>query len=500
MTWLHTWTGLILGWLLFAVFVTGTLAFFQFEITRWMQPELTHPATPANAVSNAQAFLLKEAPDSPRWSIGVPGERDTVSTLFWRASDAGPRGFKRATLDGTGQEVSVRETRGGNFLYRFHFDLHYMPVIWARWLVSIAAMCMFIALISGIIIHKKIFKDFFTFKSGMGMRSWLDAHTLTSVLAVPFHLMITYTGLVTLMLMIYGWAMNTTFGDRGSYFEAVEARQAQPAASGIRAEPVNLQTLFDDAQQRLGGAEITFIGVDNPTDQNGTIEFMEVPTNGLISPYRRLVYSTATGELLSTRAVPSVAEQTRRTMINLHAGRFADWPLRWLYFISGITGSVMIATGLVLWSKKREKKAPHKGHQWVRVLNAATIMGLPFAVASFFIANRILPETLADRAQSEIDVFFAGWFIVLVMSLLTGEHRRWRYSAMLNAVTFLLLPLLSVVTVAKHIGTYQFPEDSILLVMDICLLVTGCLFLLQWKILNRKHHQAIETEVGHYAK
>src|SRR3546814_12240603 len=35
MAWLHTWTGLLLGWLLFAIFVTGTSAYFQEEITRW---------------------------------------------------------------------------------------------------------------------------------------------------------------------------------------------------------------------------------------------------------------------------------------------------------------------------------------------------------------------------------------------------------------------------------------------------------------------------------
>ena len=38
-SWLHTWTGLIVGWVLFFVFVTGTPGYFQTEITRWMQPE-----------------------------------------------------------------------------------------------------------------------------------------------------------------------------------------------------------------------------------------------------------------------------------------------------------------------------------------------------------------------------------------------------------------------------------------------------------------------------
>jgi len=40
MTWLHTWSGLIVGWLLFVIFVTGTSSYYRGEITLWMQPEV----------------------------------------------------------------------------------------------------------------------------------------------------------------------------------------------------------------------------------------------------------------------------------------------------------------------------------------------------------------------------------------------------------------------------------------------------------------------------
>lgn len=50
MAWLHTWTGLIFGWLLFAIFLTGTLSYFKEEITHWMQPEVrSHALDPASA-------------------------------------------------------------------------------------------------------------------------------------------------------------------------------------------------------------------------------------------------------------------------------------------------------------------------------------------------------------------------------------------------------------------------------------------------------------------
>ncbi|EPM93235.1 membrane protein, partial [Pseudomonas syringae pv. actinidiae ICMP 19070] len=49
MAWLHTWVGLLFGWLLFAIFLTGTLSYFKDEITQWMQPEIPLRALDAGA-------------------------------------------------------------------------------------------------------------------------------------------------------------------------------------------------------------------------------------------------------------------------------------------------------------------------------------------------------------------------------------------------------------------------------------------------------------------
>lgn len=489
MRWLHTWSGLFFGWLLFAVFLTGTLAFFQFEITRWMQPELSQPAHSSTAVAQAQKYLTKHAPHSPRWSISVPTSRESITTLFWRPTDTSGRRFQRATLDGTGNEVTVRDTRGGNFLYRFHFDLHYMPVFWARWLVGIAAMFMLVAIVTGVVIHKKIFKDFFTFKLGSSMRSWLDAHTLSSVLALPFHFMITYTGLVTLMLMYFVWAINLSHGDRNQFFNSVNAGVSPPQAAGISAPIVDLQAIFDDARQRVNGAEFSFISVINPGDKNGVIELTEAPTRSLISSYQKLVYSTATGELLSNAPVTSVAEQTRRTMINLHAGRFSDWPLRWLYFISGLVGTVMVATGLVLWFKKRAKQHQHAGHKLVQALNFGAIMGLPFGITCYFMANRLLGTNLENRAEVEIHLFFCGWALMFIFGLCRQASMQWRDGAFITATSFGLLPLVSLITVNKHIGTYTLPADTSMLSIDIALIVSSLFFYLISGKLHQKHKQ-----------
>ena len=191
MAWLHTWSGLLLGWLLLAMFVTGTSAYFREEISLWMAPELHHSQPSPDTPALAWAALNVKAPDAKSWDIQLPEARSPVVQLRWQpdtpqAEDGGRRRGEQAVMDaGTGELLTPRASRGGDFLYRFHFELYGVPRIWARWLICVATMFMLVAIVSGVITHKKIFKDFFTFRPGKGQRSWLDSHNATAVLALP---------------------------------------------------------------------------------------------------------------------------------------------------------------------------------------------------------------------------------------------------------------------------------------------------------------------------
>ena len=78
MAWLHTWVGLLLGWLLVAIFITGTSAYFRQEITLWMEPE-THDSTlTPNTLDMAVAVLNDKASDARSWDISLPSARHTV--------------------------------------------------------------------------------------------------------------------------------------------------------------------------------------------------------------------------------------------------------------------------------------------------------------------------------------------------------------------------------------------------------------------------------------
>lgn len=475
MAWLHTWSGLLVGWVLFMVFAAGTASYFKDEITFWMKPEL-HAVSPtaapqAKATETAVAFLQQHSPDAPRWFITLPTEREpSTSVLYLKPpppAGAAPverrRRFDVALLDpATGQAVTApRETRGGEFFYRLHFDLHYMPAIWARWIVGFCAMFMLVAIFSGIVTHRRIFKDFFTFRPKKGQRSWLDAHNVTAVLALPYHAMITYTGLVTLMFMYMPWAPQAAYKDHGGteafFAEAFPGGgRTQFKASGTRAPLAPIAPMVAAASSHWNGAPVGRITVHFPNDANAVVSIARAGTQRLSYDQPSMQFNGVTGAQIGTFGdVPKAAAETRGVLYGLHIGRFADPLLRGLFFLSGLAGCLMVATGLLLWAVKERQKFAKTLKQGGRIgfglrlvdgLNLGAIAGLPMAMAAFFWANRLLPLDVADRGEAEIRWFFIVWGAGAVLGLLRPTLRMWQAQLALGALLFVLLPVLNAFT------------------------------------------------------
>ncbi|WP_420144711.1 PepSY-associated TM helix domain-containing protein [Sphingobium sp.] len=489
MAWLHTWTGLLLGWLLFAMFVTGTAAYFQEEISRWMKPEVTAATDRMAATQAAVGYLNRVQPDAESWFITPPSARSPTAETFWqprKAEGEQPRKRRKrsetsATLDGQGQPVTARDTRGGFFLYRFHFDLHYMPVLWARYLVGVAAMFMLIAIFSGIVTHKKIFADFFMLRFGKGQRSWLDAHNVTAVFALPFYLMITYTGLVTLAVQYMPWGIAASYKSADTFFEQVFPGEREAERSGAAAPLLPVAPMMAVASQRWNGAEVGYLRVAMPGDRNATVTLTRASSGAIGSRGESLVFSGATGKLLDESAPAGGAMQTQSVMIGVHAGRFAGWGLRWLYFLSGIGGTIMVGSGLILWTVKRRAKLPdparpHLGFRIVSRMNIAAIAGLPAGIAVYFLANRLLPFGMEERAEWEIHSLFIMWAATLVWAIARPEKRAWVESLSIAAGLFAVVPAINALTVPRNGITGLLTGDWLFVAFDIAMLMLAAGF------------------------
>ena len=451
MAWLHTWAGLIFGWLLFAIFLTGTLSYFKDEISHWTQPEIRpHALDPVASLALAQRYLQANAGHAESWMIRLPSAREAALSVSWREPGAGRRGGVSKQLDAhTGQPVEARDSRGGEFFYRFHFQLQ-MPHPWGRWLATFCAFIMLLGLVTGIITHKKIFKEFFTFRPGKSQRSWLDGHNAIGVLVLPFHLMISYSSLVIFMYMVMPASIMASYGgNTNGYFNDLFGREEVPKLANAAAPLVPLAALYAKVQAQVPGAGMGYIQVYNPGDRNARVSFTQASADSIA--YKRSanwMFDGASGELLSQGAPESAAMMTSFTFVGLHMGNYAGPWLRWLYFVFGIAGTAVIGTGLVMWLGKRQLKHAKSERmpgelRLVEVLNIASMSGLLLAVAAFFWANRLLPVALPERADWEVNSFFLAWLLALVHAVLRPGRKAWGEQLAFGAVAFALLPLLN---------------------------------------------------------
>ncbi|MGC1330467.1 PepSY-associated TM helix domain-containing protein [Pseudomonas sp.] len=485
MAWLHTWAGLVFGWLLFAIFLTGTLSYFKEEVSHWTHPEIAaYPLDDAASLANAQRYLQANASQASVWYISVPdARRPDISLMFPDASGS----LREVSLDArTGQAVTARDSMGGEFFYRFHFQLQ-LPYPWGRWLASLCALVMLVTLVSGVITHKKIFKEFFTFRPRKGQRSWLDGHNAVGVLVLPFHLLITYSSLVIFMTMLLPGNILAQYGSQTApVFQELMPTSNVPAAAGHAARLLPLEELYAQFHRAAPNSHLGLVEVDHPGDANASVVFARHGADRIVHQIGQgLVFDGVSGALRFDSQINSVPLMIAGGLYGLHMGHFADAGLRWLYFLAGVGATAMIGTGLVMWLGKRQLKHAKSDRQpvhlrLVAVLNVMSMAGLMLAVIGFFWANRLLPVALVGRSKMEVQVFFWIWGLSAVHAALRPARQAWLEQLGLATLLFAGLPLLNALT-TEHGLNHSLPAgDWAMAGVDLAALAWG--LLLAWAV------------------
>ncbi|WP_188590574.1 PepSY-associated TM helix domain-containing protein, partial [Achromobacter denitrificans] len=165
-----------------------------------------------------------------------------------------------------------------------HYELYYLPKIWGIRLVGACSMLMLLAIVTGIITHKKIFRDFFTFRPGKGQRSWLDAHNAVSVMALPFFLMITYSGLVFFMYEYMPLGAKAVFaGDAGedAYYAELWG-PPRPPREALALSALPLGPMVQRAEAAWGAGQVGAITVERPAGGSAEVTLARVQGGGIL--------------------------------------------------------------------------------------------------------------------------------------------------------------------------------------------------------------------------
>lgn len=482
MSWLHTWTGLISGWVVFAIFATGTATVFRHEIEAWTRPSLSAQVDPTAGLQRAYDHLRQTHPNMSFLGVAAPTAQERDMQTYWSNTDGT---FGQADLDpATGAPVTDAATSGGELFYRFHFELM-TPYPFGRLAACLAATFFVSAVISGVITHKRIFSDFFTFRPEKGgQRAWLDGHNVLGVLALPFHLFIALTGVITLLATFMPWPADAAYGPdvAAFYGETAPETKIAPEPAKRAAVMAPLAPMIAEAQSRMGG-HVTRMNIDNPGDAAARVTFYRDNSGRLSRPAQAMVFDGVTGRAVFTSPPPGPAQATNDLLYGLHMAEFSGPALRWLYFFGGLSGCGLIASGLVLWTVSRRRKLPdparpYFGFRLVEVLNVGVVMGVTLAIAGFFWASRLLPADLAERPTWEGRVFLAILAATILYSACRPQRRAWIETSAAAAVMFAAIPLMSALSGGRSLPRAFEEGDLAMIALDLTLLALGAGFAL----------------------
>ncbi len=478
MDWLHTWAGVVLGGLLFAIFWMGTLSVFDREIDRWMAP-MTRlaPARGDVAVDVLRpTYEAAAAAGATSWFAQLPTERAPVLQVTWRE---GTRQSLRVFDPASGTALPDPGTWGGTgFLYPFHYMLH---VRLGYWIVGVAGMAMLLLCVSGVVIHRKIFADFFTFRADRQPRRLvLDLHNVTGVLGLPFHLMITLSGVIVFYAVYFPGTTQFAYGDEVRAFGREAYGIYDRPKLGRPGELASLDAMAAEASRLWDGDIPRYLFVRHPGDAAAVVQVARPGEHHVAGSQDIAYFDAGTGALLHRRIAPRPVLSAQRFISGLHLIQFRHWTLRWVYFGLGLAGCALIATGYLFWLESRKKKDDRLGDRGVRLVTGLTVgsvSGILVGTLAFFVANRLLPlgTTLfgEDRAGLEMWVFYLAWLTAFVHAWLR-PGRAWLEQCWAIAALALAAVALNWITTGDHpVRSLAHRELWAVAGMDGLLLLTG---------------------------
>ncbi len=495
MAWVHTWFGLVLGFVLIVVFFFGSLSVFDREIDRWAIPEtrfepqpmpsfdhILRPAFDSMQPSDESVAGMRGRVDGPmpehfdtpiRWGAYTT-HRDPVLGLFAgyqvpNAQNPDELVWGTRTIDPRNGEVlpDDRLKIGSRFFYPLHYslNLHWMDL--GYWIVGLAALVMLVALVTGVIMHRKLFRELFTFRPGKSkQRSILDLHNLTGVVALPFHFMFAFTGLV-IFAGIYFPVTHTQLEPLHELHEVQDAEETglPHERAGEPAAMASVDAMVREAQRRWAqrdmAGDVGFLAVQYVDDANGYVSIYRAGTDRIALTGEGIHFKASTGEVLREDPPPSVVERVDEFLTGLHLQHFRHWMLRWLYVLGGLAGCVCLATGFLFFVEKRKRQHAKRGESGARVVGAlavTTVTGMLVATLGMLIANRLLPADLPARGQWEQYSFWGAWLLAMLHAFLrtapTAKARlapAWREQCLAVAVMAVAAVLLNWVTTGDHL-------------------------------------------------
>lgn len=365
----HSALGLFFAALLYIVCLTGTLVVFHQETGTWEQPGAPtgQPSDAAFGIAlNQMAEQAPVAQGDELHSVSLFANRQQpgrVTAHYY--TDGGDYGAHIVDV-GTGDLLEREHVPYAEFLENLHIYLR-LPSPWGIYLVGLIGVAMLSLVVSGVLSHPRIFRDAFQFRRGGSKRlQEADLHNRLSVWALPFHIVVSFTGaFLGLSFFVVGILAFVAYdGDQDAAIAAVLGPQAQEIHTPA---PIpDVPSLIADARERSGLEKVNYILLDHAGTEGQVLTLELAAPDDLATG--ELFYYDSTGAFLESPGATdgSLGAQTFAAMAPLHFGWFGGYWVKFAYLVFGAASTLVTATGVSIWmARRREQGRP--APKWERV-------------------------------------------------------------------------------------------------------------------------------------
>ncbi|MEM1051524.1 MAG: PepSY-associated TM helix domain-containing protein [Pseudomonadota bacterium] len=493
----HGWSGMILGLLLYLVVLTGAIAVLAHEIGSWSTGSAgSHDLDPnaATAVSQLASEVPEEWKDEVRLYTNMEG--NTIANFHTHQENPASGqiedyGGRFVISKDTGEVISRTEgyndvlypTERGSalegFITELHINLH-LPNPWGLYATGILGLVLMAAAISGLILHKHLFRDMFVSPRFSSMLlNKRDRHILAGTWSLPFAFILAFTGAFFSFIISIGFPIILLTGFGGDIERATEMLTPKsPLVEDASPAPIqSLDQIYADLEARTGSAP-TNANIVNLGRADSMIVLYAAASDGAVLGANH-AYSVADGSYLGEQPLIGSGENNAAgiafgLMGALHFGNFAGLLSKSVWVALGLAMCYVNITGMRMWTQRRLED-----RLWQRFDRVTTIFtyGVPLTMATSAMGFFATYNFAGDTMTGTVIGFFTGTVLAFALGLRRiDELTAIRSLTAVLVASMLVLPIMRIATGGPGWINAITSGSGMIVTMDLLLLITAGAF------------------------
>ncbi|WP_281718406.1 PepSY-associated TM helix domain-containing protein [Pandoraea apista] len=476
----HTWAGIVAGFALFIAMLGGALTVFHHEIERWEQPATRH-APLSLAQTEQLAERVREIYPAAREQMGVvlPNHSPTPFAYWQEPNGEWMQARLGLGTEGAAPSLVIGNARPGlsSTINALHYSLS-IPT-YGLYLMGVVSLFYGMALISGVIVHlPRVTRDIFALRPGRNLkRFWQDAHNAIGVLSLPFHIVFALTGALLCLSLPLMMAFNVVTFEGKLMSQIPQVTGAVPAKiAPVDGKPLDLQAVLARAEHAAPDMEATAVAWTRYGKPDAVAEVYGEASDSL-GVFAAVAVRLNDGEIVGQHS-PG-ARDTNHAVLSMiygaHFGNFAGDAMRWVYFVLGLMGAVLVYSGNLLWLESRRKRnaaIQPANLRWMAKATAGVFLGACLGIAVAFVGAIVAPGTTA------LSIFVATLAISVLFAALTAPPVAATGLLAATALACVAIPVLDAALTPDNLVHSMVSGDWVLAGVDLIAVVCAAIFAL----------------------